>query len=64
MLIGAARKRMREIRGEKISMIFQDPMSSLNPLIPVGKQVAEMLLEHHKDISGEEAKKAPQSFLA
>ena len=63
-LIGAARKRMREIRGEKISMIFQDPMSSLNPLIPVGKQVAEMLLEHHKDISGEEAKKAVLELFA
>ena len=55
---------MREIRGEKISMIFQDPMSSLNPLIPVGKQVAEMLLEHHKDISGEEAKKAVLELFA
>lgn len=57
-LIGASKKRMREIRGEKISMIFQDPMSSLNPLIPVGKQVAEMIREHHPDVSREEAKKA------
>ena len=34
-------------------MIFQDPMSSINPLIPVGKQVGEMIREHHKDISKE-----------
>ncbi|MEG0215856.1 MAG: ATP-binding cassette domain-containing protein, partial [Hungatella sp.] len=34
-LTGLSAKAMRKIRGEKISMIFQDPMSSLNPLIPV-----------------------------
>lgn len=51
------KKKMREIRGEKISMIFQDPMSSLNPLIPVGKQVEEMIREHHPDRSKEEIKK-------
>lgn len=49
-------KEMQKIRGEHISMIFQDPMSSLNPLIPVGKQVAEMIREHHKEVSKEEAK--------
>ena len=42
-LLGLSKKELRQIRGEKISMIFQDPMSSLNPLIPVGKQVAEMI---------------------
>ena len=42
-----SKAQMRKIRGGKISMIFQDPMSSLNPLIPVGKQVAEMIRVHH-----------------
>lgn len=46
-LTQCSRPQMRKIRGGKISMIFQDPMSSLNPLIPVGKQVAEMIREHH-----------------
>ena len=56
-LLGLSKKELRQIRGEKISMIFQDPMSSLNPLIPVGKQVAEMIREHHPDRSKEEIKK-------
>jgi len=47
-LVQADRAAMREYRGGRISMIFQDPMSSLNPLIPVGKQVEEMIVTHHK----------------
>ena len=52
-----SKAQMRKIRGGKISMIFQDPMSSLNPLIPVGKQVAEMIREHHPEKSKENIKK-------
>jgi oligopeptide transport system ATP-binding protein len=37
---------LRDIRGRQISMIFQDPMSSLNPLVPIGHQVWEMLAVH------------------
>lgn len=47
-------KRLREVRGQKIAMIFQDPMSSLNPLIRVGKQVEVMMKIHHKEISKEQ----------
>ena len=49
-LVGMTNRQMRAIRGDRIAMIFQDPMSSLNPLIPVGDQVAEMLWEHQRDM--------------
>ena len=39
---------MRELRGDRISMIFQEPMSSLNPAFTVGDQIAEVLLRHRK----------------
>ena len=47
-LVQAGRSELQSIRGNAISMIFQDPMSSLNPLIPVGKQVEEMIITHRK----------------
>ena len=39
---------MRKIRGNRVSMIFQDPMTSLNPVIPVGEQIAEVILLHEE----------------
>ena len=49
-------KELRKITGDKISIIFQEPMTSLNPVIQVGKQVREAILLH-QNISKEEAKK-------
>lgn len=43
--------RMREIRGNEISMIFQEPMSSLNPVYRIGDQMMEMIRIHNKQIS-------------
>lgn len=50
-------KELRKISGDDISMIFQEPMTSLNPVIKVGKQVREAILLHHKEVSKEEAKR-------
>ncbi len=50
-----SRKELSKIRGNEISMIFQEPMTSLNPVYPVGKQVQEAILLHQK-VSKEEAK--------
>jgi len=55
-LITTSDKSFRNIRGNKISMIFQEPMSSLNPSLTCGFQVQEILLQHKK-ISKKEAKK-------
>lgn len=47
---------IRKLRGEQISMIFQDPMSSLNPLITVGRQIGEMIEIHKEHLSGQQIK--------
>jgi peptide/nickel transport system ATP-binding protein len=47
-LVTASEKRMREIRGNDVAMIFQEPMTSLNPVFPIGEQIAEALRLHRK----------------
>ena len=48
-ILSLSYEELREIRGDKISMIFQDPMTSLNPAIPVGKQIFEALELHNRE---------------
>jgi peptide/nickel transport system ATP-binding protein len=45
-LVTASERRMREIRGNDVAMIFQEPMTSLNPVFPIGEQIAEALRLH------------------
>lgn len=54
--------KMRDIRGNKVSMIFQDPMTSLNPILTVGKQIEEAVLLHTK-LSKEEREKRVDEML-
>ena len=47
-LLKLSQSQLRELRGDRISMIFQEPMSSLNPAFTIGDQIAEVLLRHRK----------------
>ncbi|WP_321112739.1 ABC transporter ATP-binding protein [Halorussus salinisoli] len=52
-LRAASERRLRELRGDELSMIFQDPMESLNPVLRIGDQIAETLRAHRK-VPGED----------
>ena len=54
-LLSLRRSEMRDLRGSRLAMIFQDPLSSLNPVVPIGVQVTE-ILTRHRDMRGEKAR--------
>jgi len=59
----ASPERWGAVRGKQVSMIFQNPMSALNPLMPVGKQIAEMAMTH-LSVSKPEAKRLATEMMA
>jgi peptide/nickel transport system ATP-binding protein len=62
-LVTANDEQLQSIRGREISMVFQDPMTSLNPVYKVGYQIIEQI-EAHRDIPDEDAKKRATELLA
>ena len=61
-LVKMTAKEMNMIRGNQMSMVFQDPMTALNPVYTVGNQIAEVIMRHKK-VSAAEAKKMAVSML-
>src|SRR5579872_6133358 len=58
-----SQRELTDLRGSKISMIFQDPMTSLNPVYTVGFQIAETVKRHRKDVSNDQAWKRAVEML-
>ncbi|HEV7654218.1 MAG TPA: ABC transporter ATP-binding protein [Mycobacteriales bacterium] len=62
-LLGLRQDALRDLRGREIAMVFQDPLSSLNPVVPIGVQVTEVLVRHRK-MNGAAARKEAVDLLA
>ena len=62
-LVGADPARVRELRGGKMAMIFQDPLSSLHPYFKIGDQIAEAYRIHHRDASRKQARQRAVDML-
>ncbi|MCT7373636.1 ABC transporter ATP-binding protein [Chelativorans salis] len=61
-IVSMSERGMRRLRGKKVSMIFQEPMSSLNPVYTIGRQICEILHLHNR-ISGKEAMERARQLL-
>src|SRR5206468_3423204 len=61
-ILGVSQGKLRQIRGKRMGMIFQDPMTSLNPVKRIGWQLVEAVLMH-EDVSHAEARKRAIAIL-
>ncbi|MDQ0138099.1 oligopeptide/dipeptide ABC transporter ATP-binding protein [Neorhizobium galegae] len=55
-LLGVPESEMRRVRGAKMSMVFQDPLTALNPVLTAGEQVVEAIRIHHPEVSSKTAR--------
>ena len=62
-ILEKSQNELTDIRGSKISMIFQDPMTSLNPVFTIGDQIAETVKRHRKDVNHDQAWKRAVEML-
>jgi peptide/nickel transport system ATP-binding protein len=56
-LLGSTDREMRAIRGREIAMVFQEPMTALNPVMPIGRQIAEAIEAHSGRLTGREIRR-------
>jgi oligopeptide/dipeptide ABC transporter ATP-binding protein len=63
-ILEASERDMQHIRGKQMAMVFQDPMTSLNPVFTIGDQIAEALQIHNQKLSNEAAKERTVELLA
>jgi len=62
-LLGAGDEAMRSIRGDRVAMVFQDPMTSFNPVYRIGAQIGEAIRAHRRDVSKKEARERAVELL-
>jgi oligopeptide transport system ATP-binding protein len=62
-LLKVSKKELRRIRGNELAMVFQDPMTSLNPVLKIGYQIAEAIKAHHSDVKDDAAEKRAVELL-
>ena len=62
-ILGLDENKIRKIRGDKIAMVFQDPMTSLNPVMTVGEQIAEAIILHNEKLGKAEIENRVEKML-
>lgn len=62
-IVGATRRKLKKLRGKELGVIFQDPMTSLNPVLTIGWQLVEAIRAHREDLSRDQAEERAVELL-